>query len=557
MNLEPRRNKYIGHRYVPKIFGEWSKDYIYEGLSIVTYKGESYTSKKHVPKGVDILNEEYWVLTGNYNAQVTHYRDEVLKTKNELNKNMDSLKKDVSDDVTELNKNMDSFKKDVSDDVTDFKKNVNNDFYDLNKRNGTYSKHNKKGYMVILDDDTRKQSYDVLYPYAKKNNVKITLGAISGRILADNTSHISYDEFLEMRDSGIVEYVNHTHTHPRLYGLSDQQLEDEILQCQNFLTENGIFTKHFVYPYGEVDNRIKSIVANHLHSGSKSNGLAIRTDNKINDMYELNRMVFEEELSTFENRINNISEHGGLIIINTHSAYETFNTEKLNTIINMAKNKDIEIVHMSEALEKISNAIEIRDEENNLIGGVSHTGYTEGIFTKDTLFKNYYKFDVNDPPDVYETQKITMSLISNDMVNNLGWPVAGQLKTFRFSNDDFTYQELTPFRSTKTLKRYWNTTSESWSDWFTIKTTENDTPVSQTFSNISLEPGKWTNLRVENDRFKVGDTIAFSYDTSLPNLVTITTGLIATNGSVMFRLINLSDTDTYNIEDITFYVKKV
>src|SRR5699024_9259531 len=73
----PERNRYVGHRYVPKIFGEWDKQNQYEGLSIVTHKGDSYTSKKRVPVGIDILNEEYWVVTGNYNAQIEHYRDEV------------------------------------------------------------------------------------------------------------------------------------------------------------------------------------------------------------------------------------------------------------------------------------------------------------------------------------------------------------------------------------------------------------------------------------------------------------------------------------------------
>ena len=74
---EPRRNVYVGHRYVPKIFGEWDKQNEYEGLSIVTYQGASYTSKKRVPVGIDILNEEYWTVTGNYNAQIEYYRDEV------------------------------------------------------------------------------------------------------------------------------------------------------------------------------------------------------------------------------------------------------------------------------------------------------------------------------------------------------------------------------------------------------------------------------------------------------------------------------------------------
>ena len=75
--VEPNRNVYVGHRYVPKIFGEWDKKNEYEGLSIVTYQGASYTSKKRVPVGIDILNEEFWVITGNYNAQVDDYRQEV------------------------------------------------------------------------------------------------------------------------------------------------------------------------------------------------------------------------------------------------------------------------------------------------------------------------------------------------------------------------------------------------------------------------------------------------------------------------------------------------
>ena len=48
--VEPNRNVYVGHRYVPKIFGEWDKQNQYEGLSIVTHQGASYTSKKTCPR---------------------------------------------------------------------------------------------------------------------------------------------------------------------------------------------------------------------------------------------------------------------------------------------------------------------------------------------------------------------------------------------------------------------------------------------------------------------------------------------------------------------------
>ncbi len=71
-------NTYIGARYVPIFDGQWSNTKAYEPLVIVEYQGNSYTSKTYVPIGADINNTDYWALTGNYNAQVEAYRQEVL-----------------------------------------------------------------------------------------------------------------------------------------------------------------------------------------------------------------------------------------------------------------------------------------------------------------------------------------------------------------------------------------------------------------------------------------------------------------------------------------------
>src|SRR5699024_2304506 len=89
MSKEPKRNVYVGHRYVPKIMGEWDNNITYEGLSIVTHEGNSYTSKKYVPVGIDIFNEEYWVITANYNAQIDHYRNEVQLLRNDYENKAD------------------------------------------------------------------------------------------------------------------------------------------------------------------------------------------------------------------------------------------------------------------------------------------------------------------------------------------------------------------------------------------------------------------------------------------------------------------------------------
>lgn len=79
-------NIYIGNRYVP-VFAtpvEWNNLRVYEPLTIVTYQGTAYTSKKTVPVGTDLSNTEYWVVTGNYNAQVEQYRRDVLEYKEKV-----------------------------------------------------------------------------------------------------------------------------------------------------------------------------------------------------------------------------------------------------------------------------------------------------------------------------------------------------------------------------------------------------------------------------------------------------------------------------------------
>ncbi len=99
MSSEAKRNVYVGHRYVPIILGEWENTQSYEGLSIVTYQGTSYTSKKRVPVGINILNEEYWTVTGNYNAQVENYRKEVKDLQQSTREELDGFKEELNDIV--------------------------------------------------------------------------------------------------------------------------------------------------------------------------------------------------------------------------------------------------------------------------------------------------------------------------------------------------------------------------------------------------------------------------------------------------------------------------
>ena len=63
--------KYVGNRCIPMPMGNWDKNKEYENLSVVlASNGDSYTSKKNVPKGIELSNTEYWAISSKFNAQL-------------------------------------------------------------------------------------------------------------------------------------------------------------------------------------------------------------------------------------------------------------------------------------------------------------------------------------------------------------------------------------------------------------------------------------------------------------------------------------------------------
>lgn len=89
----PGVRQYVGARYVP-VFAdplEWSDTIGYEPLTVVLHEGNSYTSRQSVPVGIDIGNATYWAETGNYNAQVEAYRQEVLAYDGRITANANAI----------------------------------------------------------------------------------------------------------------------------------------------------------------------------------------------------------------------------------------------------------------------------------------------------------------------------------------------------------------------------------------------------------------------------------------------------------------------------------
>lgn len=100
--------QYVGARYVP-LFAEpleWDKTKAYEPLTIVLHQGNSYTSRQYVPVGVELTNESFWALTGNYNAQVEQYRQEVKILDGRVTANANAIETETTNRIAAVTAEM-------------------------------------------------------------------------------------------------------------------------------------------------------------------------------------------------------------------------------------------------------------------------------------------------------------------------------------------------------------------------------------------------------------------------------------------------------------------
>lgn len=188
--MSHEKNIYVGNRYVPELMGLWDKSKEYEGLSIVQWEGNSFTSKKRVPIGIELSNEVYWVSTGNYNAQIENYRREIV-----------NLKKDTNDLFNQLTVNVKSNGV-VGDGIKD-------DTVDIQK---IFSSGNKKIYFP-------EGTYKVTQPIRVEKNTLIEchpkaiikrMGGYSHRVLFINGEMGNFDYSSNYNGDGNIHFKGGT-----------------------------------------------------------------------------------------------------------------------------------------------------------------------------------------------------------------------------------------------------------------------------------------------------------------------------------------------------------
>lgn len=206
--------QYIGSRYVP-LFAEpieWSSQNTYEPLTIVIHEGNSYTSRQAVPKGIAIDNEDFWALTGNYNAQVELYRRETAEAKDTA----DAAQADID---TLLPKSAFSSDVTVKDLIDDVQADVDDVQADVDAAQADIDTLLPKS--AFSSDATVKDLIDAngatLHGYLLRGNGSMTLLQAHGKNIiidvGDATDGARIGSFLESHNVTHIDVVVITHYH--------------------------------------------------------------------------------------------------------------------------------------------------------------------------------------------------------------------------------------------------------------------------------------------------------------------------------------------------------
>lgn len=129
-------------------------------------------------------------------------------------------------------------------------------FFDDLEYLGNYTKP-----IILTFDDGFVDFYNEAFPLLKKYNQKATLFMIVGYINCEN--YCTLEQLKEMEKSGLVDIQVHTKSHKNLTVISDEKLQEEVVESKELLEEYlDKKVTALCYPYGAYNKTVSKLVSN-------------------------------------------------------------------------------------------------------------------------------------------------------------------------------------------------------------------------------------------------------------------------------------------------------
>lgn len=156
-----------------------------------------------------------------------------------------------------------------------------------------------KNPVIITFDDGYTSNYEYAYPLLKKYDLKAIIFVIASRVGATDTEfpHFTWQQAIEMENSGFVEIESHSYTHPDFSALSYAETLVQMRLAKYVIEKNmKKECRFFAYPYGKMNITSTSVAAG---SGYKAVcvGRETMADASAENMFELPRFTIRGDYS--------------------------------------------------------------------------------------------------------------------------------------------------------------------------------------------------------------------------------------------------------------------
>lgn len=157
-------------------------------------------------------------------------------------------------------------------------------------------------YVVLTFDDGYEDFYSNAYPILKKHNFHSTVYIVPGFIETNKTFWwdrdigesrlMNWQQIIELSESGLVTIGAHTQNHIDMNRLSAEDIEAELLQCNNAIARKiKQHIRHFSYPRGiYTDAAAQMIRKTYKTAVLMANGTGIRKMVKADQLIKLKRL---------------------------------------------------------------------------------------------------------------------------------------------------------------------------------------------------------------------------------------------------------------------------
>src|SRR5690625_4799311 len=333
--------------------------------------------------------------------------------------------------------------------------------------------------ITIEDDDGWIGFYTVLYELAKEYNIPMTSAMITSRAMSfpgDNRpqrpQNYNYEQVMEMQESGLIEFVSHSHNHERLSEMSEEDIREDFNTTQNFMKKYGFNHRAITIPFGDYGNREIGIIKeffDYSTGGIKEKTIVKQPANN----YLLGRISSELPFSELEQYMDEAVAEDGWLIICTHVGQDSDSSkEYYESIIQSALSKGLKFVKLEEGIKHHGNiaqfggtnrepatTISSDDVYGKLLGRVRYAERNEGI-------------DANTPITEFQKNTITFTDINTPSADGFPGNFPGILYTHRYTEIPYSRQTYITSRDYKEFVRMWDVDNNKWGDWVTTGTVQ-------------------------------------------------------------------------------------